>query len=104
MDLFVVTSGGILVEGMSGPSTGISFRNSRISMNHPSKIICDQYQAGFTIDSLIDSLLVTIVIGHPREGKVNKETLIWSCVNLSGPITRGGLGHLILDASVVLIE
>ena len=60
-------------------------------------MICDQYPEGFTIDSFIDSLPLTIVIGHPMELKVNLDTLIWLCGNTIGTMARGGIGHLHLD-------
>ena len=76
MDVFVVTSGLILVEEMPEPSNMRLFGNSRIFMLHPSKITCYQYPVGFTIDSFIDSLLFTVMRGHTKEGKFNRDTLI----------------------------
>ena len=52
------------------------FGNSCISMLHPSKMIRDQYPAGFTIDSFMDGLPVNVITGNPREVKIHQETLI----------------------------
>ena len=54
MDIFVVTSRGILVEEIPDPGNSRRFGNSCISMLHSGEIICDQYPAGLTIDSFID--------------------------------------------------
>ena len=61
MDVFVVTSRGILFEEITDPGNRRRFGSSYISMINSSEMICDQYPAGFTIDYFVDSLLVTFV-------------------------------------------
>ena len=104
VDLFVVTSRGVLVQEIPEPGNRRRFGDSCISMLHPSEIIRDKYSSGFTTDSFIDSLPVTVIRGHPREDKKNLQILMWLCVNTSGPMTRWGFEHIILDASGEFIK
>ena len=48
------------------------FGNSFISMLRPSEMIRDQYPEGFASDSFMDGLLVTAIIDHTIEVKVNQ--------------------------------
>ena len=66
MDVFVVTSGIILIEEIIDSGYRIHFGNYFISMLRPNEIIRDLYPEGFTIDYFIDSLLVTFIKGHYR--------------------------------------
>ena len=71
MDVSVITSRGILVKEITDPGNRRCFGNSCISMLHYSAMICDQYTEGFTINYFIDILSVTVIIYHPRYGKIN---------------------------------
>ena len=104
MDVLLIARRGILFEEMPAPGNMICFGDSYISMLHSREIICDQHPVGFTIYSFIDSLLVTFIRGHPREGKINQETLVWLCGNTSGTMSKYSFGYLSLDASEALIK
>ena len=112
MYVFVVTSRGILVEEIPEPGNRRRFGNPYISMINSIEMICDQHPAGFNIDYLIYSILVTVIRGHPREVKINQETLIWLCGNMSVPCTGGVLdildwiqvGHWSSTLEVVSLE
>ena len=67
-------------------------------MLHTSEIICDQYTEGFTVDSFIYTILVTVIIFYPEESKVNLETLIWLRVNMSVSMARWSFLNISLDA------
>ena len=89
---------------MPDPSNRRRFVDYIISMIRPSKIICYQSPSGLTIDSFIYSLPVTLIRGHPIEGKFNQYTLICLCGNTSGPIDRVVLVNLSLDGSGAFIN
>ena len=93
-----------MVEEIPDPENRRRFINSCISIFYSSEIICDQYPAGFTIDSFIYIISVTFIRGHSRECKINRNTLIWLCGNTSGTTSRCNFGHLILDTSGTLIK
>ena len=83
---------------MPDPSNRIHFGHSSLSMLHTSEIICDQYTEGFTVDSFIYTILVTVIIFYPEESKVNLETLIWLRVNMSVSMARWSFLNISLDA------
>ena len=89
---------------MHKPGNRRHFGNSFISVLHSSKMICDKCPKGFTIDYFMDSLLVAVIIFHPREVKINRDTLIWLYCNTSGPMARWSFWYLRLDTSGSLIK
>ena len=89
---------------MPDPGNRRRFEHSCIYMLHYSEMLCDQYPAGFTIDYIIDSPLITVIRGHPRERKINQEKLILLCGNTSGPMYRWSFVHISLDSSGALIK